>query len=278
MTRSLALIAALAALTVACQKDPPVETVPPAVIDRTATSAGENGETGETGTEGAEAGESAEAADGDAPAAGSDQPTAPENASAPAYPDEVRPPRADDLSHYVEGLDGAGALLATIATSMGEIRCELYEEKTPITVANFVGLARGIKPFRDPRTGDPVNRPFYDGLIFHRVIPTFMIQGGDPMGNGSGGPGYQFGLEIHPLARHGGPGTLAMANAGPDTNGSQFYITETAKSQLNDKYTVFGRCKNISVVRDIARVETGGQNRPARDVRIERITISRGTL
>lgn len=247
----LAIVCLLAA---GCHKDPPVETVPPHLLDPSLKK-------------------SDNLDDGTRKAVDESR----KSTLAP-YPDEVRAPQAADLERYISDLKGAGSLLAIIETTMGQIRCELFEDKTPITVANFVGLARGLKPYRSAKSGEQVNRPYYDGLIFHRVIPRFMIQGGDPAGDGTGGPGYKFGLEIHPLARHDGPGALAMANAGPDTNGSQFYITEAARPELNDKYTVFGRCKNIGVVRDIARVKTNGNNRPETPVAIKRLSIIRGNL
>src|SRR5579883_423575 len=114
---------------------------------------------------------------------------------------------------------------AIIYTSMGNIVCRLFEKEAPKTVENFVGLAEGTKEFRDPITGKKEKRPYYDGLIFHRVIPQFMIQGGCPQGDGRGGPGYNFADEFHPSLRHNKPGKLSMANAGPNTNGSQFFIT-----------------------------------------------------
>lgn len=245
---------AIAVVGAGCKKDQPVETVPPHLLDPSLKKK----ETGDPGLEAAIAKS--------------------RKTSLKPFPAEIRAPQAGDLPRYISDLDGAGALLAIIETSMGRIRCELFEDKTPITVANFVGLARGLKPFRDTGSGQQTTRPYYDGLIFHRVIPRFMIQGGDPAGDGTGGPGYKFGLEIHPLARHDGPGALAMANAGPETNGSQFYITERAKPELNDKYTVFGRCKNIGIVRDIARVKAASRNRPDKPVRIKRVAIIRGNL
>jgi peptidyl-prolyl cis-trans isomerase A (cyclophilin A) len=237
-----------------CQKNKPVETVPPEVLDPSLKKKDDLDTSTRAAVE-----------------------TSRKTGLQP-FPDAVQPPQASDLPRYISDLKGAGALLAIIETTMGQIRCELFEDKTPITVANFVGLARGLKPYRNPKSGEQTTRPYYDGLTFHRVIPRFMIQGGDPLGTGTGGPGYKFGLEIHPLARHDGPGALAMANAGPDTNGSQFFITEEAKPELNDKYTVFGRCKNIAVVRDIARVESDAKNRPNKPVAIKRLTIIRGNL
>src|SRR3954469_19549060 len=128
-----------------------------------------------------------------------------------------------------------GPLYATLKTSMGDIVVHLFDDKAPKTVANFVGLATGAKEWTDPKTGQKVKRPFYNGTTFHRVIPGFMIQGGDPLGNGTGGPGYRFDDEFNPDLRHSKAGILSMANAGPNTNGSQFFITVRPTPQLDDK-------------------------------------------
>jgi peptidyl-prolyl cis-trans isomerase A (cyclophilin A) len=189
---------------------------------------------------------------------------------------DVRPPKADDLDGYIRDLPGAGPLTATIETSMGTLHCTLFAEQTPMTVANFVGLARGLKAWRHPETGETTRKPFYDGLIFHRVIPEFMIQTGDPLGVGTGDPGYRFGDETVPALRHDKPGILSMANAGPGTNGSQLFITEKAVPWLDDKHTVFGRCREVAVIKKIARVKRNAQDRPEKAVVIERVTIGRG--
>src|SRR4051812_49233889 len=134
----------------------------------------------------------------------------------------------------------AAGTYAVFETSQGNIVIRLLEKEAPKTVANFVGLAEGTKEFVNERTGKNEKRPFYDGLTFHRVIPDFMIQGGCPQGSGTGGPGYKFEGECSPSARHSKPGILSMANAGPRTNGSPFFITHTATSWLDGKHTVFG--------------------------------------
>ncbi|MCX7944408.1 MAG: peptidylprolyl isomerase [Deltaproteobacteria bacterium] len=159
---------------------------------------------------------------------------------------------------------------------MGDINCELFQDKAPKTVANFIGLAEGTKEWLVPGTNQWVKKPLYSGTIFHRVIPDFMIQGGDPLGNGMGGPGYEFEDEFSPDLKFDVPGRLAMANAGPNTNGSQFFITERPTPHLNNRHTIFGQCKEIDVVKSIARVERDPSNdRPKTDVVIKEIRIIR---
>ncbi len=165
-------------------------------------------------------------------------PAAPEGEGKPAL--EVRPPTADDLAAYTSDLTGDGPLTATIETSKGTIHCELFDKGAPVTVANFVGLARGKHAFKDPGSGKIETRPYYDGTVFHRVIPEFMIQGGDPTATGGGDPGYQFDTEVSPDLKHE-PGTLSMANAGPNTNGSQFFICiDDCQRKLAPSYNLFG--------------------------------------
>ncbi|MCC7387035.1 MAG: peptidylprolyl isomerase [Deltaproteobacteria bacterium] len=175
--------------------------------------------------------------------------------------------------------------MAKIETNQGVMVAELFEAKAPRTVANFVGLARGTRPWQDPKSGEWVKKPLYDGLAFHRVIPDFMIQGGDPLGNGTGGPGYKFPDEFDPSLRHDRPGTLSMANSGPidrltgrpGTNGSQFFITERPTPHLDDKHSVFGvLVEGLEVEKKIARLPTGGaMNKPQEPVVIQKITILR---
>lgn len=185
-------------------------------------------------------------------------------------------PGADALARYTDDLPGDGQLVATIKTTSGTIVCELAEKQAPLTVANFVGLARGKKAWTDPQSNAvEVGTPYYDGVIFHRVIPGFMIQGGDPGGTGHGGPGYEIPDEFHPELRHDAPGVLSMANRGPNTGGSQFFITLAAAPHLDDRHSVFGKCGNIEVVQSLATVPTDALNRPLQPPAIESIQISR---
>lgn len=197
---------------------------------------------------------------------------------APAPAAAQTPKPADpDLASAVAGLSGAGDdLLAHFKTSMGEIRCRLFYKESPKTVANFAGLAAGNKPFIDPKTGKEVKRPFYDGLTFHRVIPNFMIQGGDPLGNGTGNPGFSIPDEFAPSLKHDRGGLLSMANAGPNTGGSQFFLTEKATPWLNGKHAIFGECKDVERVKQMARVPTEPGDRPVEPIVIQKLTISWG--
>ena len=161
-------------------------------------------------------------------------------------------------------------------TNHGTFTAELYSQDAPITVSNFVDLAEGNKEWTDPTTGEQRMSPFYDGTIFHRVIPEFVIQGGDPTGTGTGGPGYQFQDEFTLRLRFDQPGRLAMANSGPNTNGSQFFITEVATPQLDDVHTIFGQViQGMEVVRAIARVPRDSSDRPLQPVVLERLIIER---
>lgn len=199
----------------------------------------------------------------------------------PAEPEEP-PPGSDPtrgrftLKDATAGLEGTGPLTATIATSLGTLTCRLFEDKAPITVANFVGLARGTRPFRSEVDGEWVTKPAYDGTTFHRVIPGFMIQGGDRRGNGTGEPGYVIPDEIWPGAAHDRVGLLCMANRGPNTNGSQFFVTDAKAPALDGKYTIFGECSPPSVIHAIANSPRDPDDRPRTPVTIETVTIARG--
>jgi peptidyl-prolyl cis-trans isomerase A (cyclophilin A) len=167
-------------------------------------------------------------------------------------------------------------LFATFDTTQGQIVVRLFSKDAPNTVATFVGLATGEMEWADPKTGQKVQgKPFYDGIIFHRVIPGFMIQGGDPTGTGRGGPGFRFGDEFQSGRGFDKTGLLAMANAGPNTNGSQFFITTSKPTYLNNKHTIFGEVvSGYDVVEKIGNVSRDGNDRPRQDVRITRLTIS----
>ncbi len=168
-------------------------------------------------------------------------------------------------------------LTATLRTNQGPVVIRLFPDHAPKTVRNFVELAEGSRQWTDPRTGRTTTDKLYDGTVFHRVIPDFMIQGGDPLGSGRGGPGYKFADEIHPDLAFDRPYLLAMANAGPGTNGSQFFITVVPTPWLNGKHTIFGEViEGADVVDLISRVKTASQDRPAEDVTIESVTVERG--
>src|SRR5580658_8707700 len=171
----------------------------------------------------------------------------------------------------------AAVTTAVIETSVGNLNCTLFPDKAPLGVANFVGLANGTKDWKNPVSGATKHGvPLYDGTIFHRVIPGFMIQGGDPAGNGTGSPGYEFRNEASPDLLFDRPGRLAYANSGPNTNGSQFFITEVATPHLNGGYTIFGQCDDaaVTLVKQIAHMATDPMNdRPFRAVKIIHITI-----
>jgi peptidyl-prolyl cis-trans isomerase A (cyclophilin A) len=163
-------------------------------------------------------------------------------------------------------------------TSMGRITCRLFAKEAPLTVANFIGLAEGTKAWTDPVTRKKMTaKPFYDGTTFHRVIPGFMIQGGDPTGTGTGDPGYMFADEFDPNLNFDVPGRMAMANSGPGTNGSQFFITEVPTTHLNQLHTIFGQCDQpgISVVSSIARVQRDANDKPLEPVTLSKVTIVR---
>ena len=197
-----------------------------------------------------------------------------------APPQQTNPPAAETLpdapaSNAPAVLQPTGPT-AVFDTSMGRITCRLFEKEAPETVANFIGLAQGTKDWTDPTTHKKMhNKPLYNGTVFHRVIPEFMIQGGDPTATGMGDPGYMFKDEFNPDLNFDVPGRLAMANSGPDTNGSQFFITEAPTEHLNQKHTIFGQCDDpgIAVVKSIARVQRDSNDKPITDVVLEKLTI-----
>jgi peptidyl-prolyl cis-trans isomerase A (cyclophilin A) len=167
-------------------------------------------------------------------------------------------------------------VFATFNTTEGPFKVRLFDQEAPKTVENFVGLAEGTKEWTDPRTNRKVRQPYYDGVIFHRVIDGFMIQSGDPLGQGIGGPGYTFADEFHAKARHNKAGILSMANRGPNTNGGQFFITLAPTPHLDDRHSVFGEVvEGIEVVKKIGSTRTGDRDRPLTDVVIQSVTIQR---
>jgi peptidyl-prolyl cis-trans isomerase A (cyclophilin A) len=191
-------------------------------------------------------------------------------------------PAPDDPLHGVfgiadatQGLAGSGSLVATIDTDVGKLECKLYDDKAPLTVANFIGLARGNRPWKDP-DGKWVKKPAYDGTVFHRIIKGFMIQGGDPKGNGSGEPGYVIPDEIWEGAVHNRAGLICMANRGPNTNGAQFFITDASAPHLDRSYTIFGECGPEEMVHKIASTEVMGE-KPKTPPKIKSIKIRRDT-
>ncbi len=167
-------------------------------------------------------------------------------------------------------------VLAHFDTTLGKFTAELFEDKTPKTVANFVGLAEGSKEWTHPKTKVKSKTPYYDGIVFHRVIAGFVIQGGDPLGLGYGGPGYNFEDEFHPSLRHDRAGILSMANAGPNTNGSQFFVTLGPTPHLDRRHSVFGAViDGLDVVEKIGKAQTDSQDRPVTPIVMNRVTIER---
>jgi len=200
-------------------------------------------------------------------------------ASAPA---QTATKPADDLPDAPQATGPAlihpNGPTAVLDTSMGRITCQFFQRQAPHAVANFIALAEGTKDWTDPVTNKRHHgKPLYNGTTFHRVIPEFMIQGGDPAGTGMGDPGFTFADEVDPDLKFDQPGRLAMANSGPDTNGSQFFITEQAYDSLNLHYTLFGQCDepSVLVVKTIARVERDSQDKPLTPVVLKKVTIVR---
>ena len=199
-----------------------------------------------------------------------------------AKPISVVAAAADDPLHGVfsltdatRGLGGSGPLVAVIDTSRGALTCRLLEAQAPRNVANFVGLARGLRPFRDPVTNAWVKRPVYDGTTFHRIVRGFMIQGGDPSGTGTGDAGYVVPDEIWQNGAHDRAGLLCTANRGPNTNGLQFFVTDDAAAHLDGGFTIFGACAPLSVVHQLAATPVEG-SRPIKPVEIKSVRIRRG--
>lgn len=180
-----------------------------------------------------------------------------------------------EVSKKADAKSKGKTMIAVFETSQGTFKAKLFSEESPKTVENFVGLAEGTKEWKDPKTGQKVKKPFYDGLIFHRVIPNFMIQGGCPIGQGTGDAGYKFDDEKNSLT-HSKPGILSMANAGPNTNGSQFFVTVAKTPWLDGKHTIFGEViEGYDIVEKISKARTGGMDRPAEAITIKKLTIER---
>jgi peptidyl-prolyl cis-trans isomerase A (cyclophilin A) len=204
-------------------------------------------------------------------------------AAAPATAQQTTQPAAQTPAPALPDAPTATTVLpngptVVMDTSMGRITCQFFQKQAPLAVANFIGLAEGTKDWTDPATNKTMrHKKFYDGTTFHRVIPEFMIQGGDPTGTGTGGPGYAFDDEFDPNLNFDVPGRLAMANSGPNTNASQFFITELPQDSLNQHYTIFGQCddSSVAVVKTIARVERDGNDKPLSPVSLEKVTIVR---
>jgi len=207
-------------------------------------------------------------------------PPTPPPSKTSAKPVVAVPPSPDDplkgvftLDDATKGLAGTGRLVADIKTGLGTLSCDLFDDKAPITVANFIGLARGLRPWKSP-SGQWVRKAGYDGTTFHRVIKGFMIQGGDPMGTGAGEPGYVIPDEIWQGAAHDHKGQLCMANRGPNTNGMQFFITDGGPRHLDGGYTIFGQCRPDDVLEKLAGVEVRG-DKSVNPTKIEKVTIRR---
>lgn len=199
-------------------------------------------------------------------------PSDPNETVAMGGPDPVA--GAFTLEDALEGLpEGGGALRAVITTDVGEITCT-FDSRPTNAVANFIGLARGVRPWMDPASAAWVKRRFYDGLVYHRIIDDFMAQGGDPLGTGFGGPGYQINDEIYPDLLFT-PGTLAYANSGPNSNGSQYFITEVATDWLDGDFTILGTCEPMDTIMALTAVETDAGDRPLTETRMQRVDITR---
>jgi peptidyl-prolyl cis-trans isomerase A (cyclophilin A) len=212
-----------------------------------------------------------------APAGTATLPPAPPAAAAPTAPTAAAasaPAKPEGGPWMTKAAQGAD-IFATFKTTEGNITVKLFSKDAPKTVGNFVGLAAGEKPWTDPKTSQKTSQPLYNGTVFHRVIPGFMIQGGDPLGNGTGDPGYTFEDEFQSGRGFDKPGLLAMANRGPNTNGSQIFITDSTPQHLKNHHTIFGEVvTGYDIVEKIAHVPTGPMNRPVTPVTVSEVTLS----
>lgn len=215
------------------------------------------------------------------PASTPDNPPAPKPAPSPPKAKNADPLDGKwTLADATSDIKGSGALVATLDTTKGKLLCKLYDDKAPITVANFIGLATGKRTWLDPVSGQWVNKPAYDGTTFHRIIKGFMIQGGDPRGDGSGEPGYVIVDELWPGSTHDRAGLLCMANRGANTNGAQFFITDSDGPSVKNldrlhSYTIFGECTPLDGIHAIANVETGARDKPLVPVVINSVKVAR---
>jgi peptidyl-prolyl cis-trans isomerase A (cyclophilin A) len=254
----------------------PAPSAKPAAASSTSTAGGSAGAVNKAAVDPAAA---AKAAAEKAAAAPRREPVFPKVQAKPVA--EVKPTPGDPvqgkftLDDALKGLPGKGTtLIADVTTSSGKLECQLYADKAPITVANFVGLARGTRPWKK---GDKwVKQPLYDGTVIHRVIKGFMVQGGDPNGNGSGGPGYEIPDEVWENAHHDQRGLLCMANRGPNTNGSQFFIMDGPAPHLDGGYTIFGKCGPEDVVKALSSVKIMG-DRAIEPTKITKVAVRRGS-
>ncbi len=263
----LSAAVASAALATSCQKSAPEPTAEPA--PSSTSSARVDARRGPHRSFAANTGNGVEA------------PVPPPRAKVVAKPVATVPVSPDDplkgkftLEDATKGLPPGKQLVATIETSMGKLECKLFDDKAPITVANFVGLARGVRPWKTPEGTWAEKKPAYDGTIFHRVIKGFMIQGGDAKKNGSGEAGYVIPDEIWDDANHDRPGLLCMANRGKNTNSAQFFITDDAANHLDNGYTIFGECGPVELVHQLASVPVSGST-PKTPIDIKKITVTR---
>ena len=250
-------LVSLASLSFGCREDPPPEPEPearPAIETPEPTKVGDSKPAEQN--------------------AGAQRPSAPLVPPAPKSADPLA--GKFTLDDALKDLPGKGSLVAEIQTGLGKLECKLYDDRAPITVANFVGLARGLRPFKTP-DGEWAKKTAYDGTTFHRVIKGFMIQGGDPAGTGGGEPGYVIPDELWQGATHDRRGLLCMANRGPNTNGMQFFIMDGAALHLDRSYTIFGECGPDAVIEKLSSVEVRG-DRSVSPTKIEKVTIKRKVL
>lgn len=269
--RAIALGAVLALAASSCTKAAPEPTPDPDTAKTTNADGDKSGKTAPSAQGGS--------GDGTTPHRTQTRPQAPKR-KVTAKPVASVQPSNDDPQHgkwtlddATKGLPPGKQLIATIETDMGDLECKLFDDKAPITVANFVGLARGTRPWKTPE-GKWEKKPAYDGTLFHRIIKGFMIQGGDPNKDGTGEPGYVIPDEIWEDANHDRAGLLCMANRGPNTNGAQFFITDDAANHLDGGYTIFGECGPVDTIHKIASVPVRGDH-PLTPPVIKKVTITR---